>query len=455
LDPQVPVAWTAALPPKVNLAAAGPCAGAGCRSLPGSAAQDGDEGIYASLAGRFDISATNQISSLPAPSSGWLDIGYTSQATPQWRQTFRVLCEASRPAPTSALGVQCGLPSALNIGVWRMSFQGAGFGGAFSARDWQFNFGRDDGINVLVASALDTPLQDFDVDPSWGIQVNVPGGFHLIGTSSGVDLIQADVPFGQVFAGASPQGSFGGVQFDGDTISGDISVLSSAGQMQIIGDVTLRLGDFNLSSGLSTSDFNLAISHVLRNRATMQLSWSSTDGFGTAYMVPGGPTAKMSWSNDNGFKIAVMSSIDLGTRPVTVAPQGGVALGFTPPGAFNSAPPAVDFRWPFAAAAPPVPATSAPSSASATVIIRLCLDGTADSTCRQAEVRGPLQVSVDGQLTTATGGRVLLSPGSHVITAPIELLPGHFVALGALSCNLTIAASTVSYCDLSVHNATP
>lgn len=336
-----------------------------------------------------------------------------------------------------------------------MSFQAAGFEGAFSARDWHVNVGNDDGISVLIASAMQTPLEDFDVQPAWGMQVNVPGGFHLIGTSSGVDLIQADVPFGQVFAGTAPQGSFGGVQFDGDAISGNISALFSTDQTQIIGDVTLRLGDFNLSSGLSTSDFSVAVSHVLRNRATMQLSWSSADGFGTAYMIPRGPTAKMSWSNDNGFKIAVMSLIDLGTPPIAVAPQGGMAVGFTPPGAFNTAPPAVDFRMPFAAAAPAIPGTSAPSSASATVIIRLCVDGTADSTCRPAEIRGPLQVSVDGQLAAATGGRVLVSPGYHVITAPVELLPGHFVALGTLSCNLTVAASTVSFCDLPVHNAVP
>lgn len=270
-----------------------------------------------------------------------------------------------------------------------------------------------------------------------------------------MNLIQADVPFGQIFAGAAPQGSFGGVQFDGDTISGSITALSSADQMQIIGDVNLRLDDFNLSSGLSTSDFNLAVSHALRNGAMMEFSWSSTDGFGTAYMIPRGPTARMSWSNDNGFKIAIISLIDLGMPPVAVAPEGGMALGFTPPVAFNPAPPAVDFRWPFASAAPPGSGTSAPSSGSATVIIRLCVDGTADSPCRPAEVRGPLQVSVDGQLAAATGGRLLVSPGYHVITAPVELLPGHFVALGALSCNLTVAASTVSFCDLPVHNVAP
>jgi hypothetical protein len=407
---------------------------------------------HSALAAPLEVSAPNQLRSLPAPQSGWFDIGYTSAANPPWKQLLNGFCETSRPAPSSAPGVQCGLPSASNIGTWRLSFQAAGLEGAFTARDWHLNLGNDGGISVLVASALQTPLDDFDVDPSWGVQLNLPGGFHILGTASGVDLVQADVSFGQVFGGVAPQGSFAGVQFDGETVSGDISALSSVGQVQIIGDVTARIGEFNVSSALSTSDFNFTVSRVLRNRATVQLSWSTSDGFGTAYTIPGGPTARLSWSTDNGLKFTVVSLISLGTQPFAVAPQGGMALGFTPPGAFNSTPPAVNFRLPFATAAqPPVPETAAARSASATVIIRFCVDGTTDGACRQAEVRTPLQLSVDGQLVTATGLRILLSPGFHVIAVPAELLPAHLVALGALTCNLTVAASTVAFCDLSVH----
>lgn len=174
LDLPVPIALAAPAPRADLMAAA--CAGPACGPVSGSAPQDGNAGVYASLAGRFDVSAAPQLQSLPAPQSGWFDLGYTSTANPQWKQSLGVVCEATRPAPTSALGVQCGLPSALNIGVWRMSFQAAGFEGAFSARDWHVNVGNDNGISVLIASAMQTPLDDFNVDPSWGMQVNVPGG---------------------------------------------------------------------------------------------------------------------------------------------------------------------------------------------------------------------------------------------------------------------------------------
>jgi hypothetical protein len=427
------------------------CAGPACRQpLPGGSGQG--TGTGAPIAAGFEIAAPTKPIALPAPQSGWFDIGYTAPANPPWKRLLAGLCEASRPTPVSALGAQCAAPFASNIGIWRMSFQAAGVEGAFSARDWHLNIGSDDGISVLVASALQTPLDDFDVTPSWGIQLTVPGGWRFIGTSSGVDLVQADVSFGQVFGGVAPQGAFAGVQFDGDTVSGAISALSSVGQVQIIGDVTARLGEFTIGSTLSTSDFSFAVSRVLRNRAMLQLSWSTSDGFGTVYVIPGGPTAKLSWSGDYGFKIAVMSVYGIGDQPL-VAPQGGMALGFSRPDALSPAPLAVDFRMPFASA--PVPGISTLPSGSATVVIRLCVQGSTDSACRQAEFRGPVQISVDGQLMAAAGGRVLVSPGYHVITVPVELLPAHLVAVGALTCNQTFAASTVTFCDLPVRGPDP
>lgn len=449
--PPSPAALSVMLP-RDSVLASTACAGMACHSTADPAAREAGEGLYSALAPRLEISAPNQLRSLPAPKSGWVDMGYTPQGSPVWRQMLAVMCESARPSPVSALGVQCGLPSVSNTGIWRMSFQAGGLEGAFSAKDWHFNVGNDDGISVLVASALQTPLDDFDVDPSSGVQITLPGGLQILGTSSGVDLVQFNVSFGQAFAGVTPLGPIGGVQFDGDTVSGNISALASAGGTQIIGDVTVQAGDFTITSQATTSDFSLGVSHTIRNGSTIELGWSSSDGLLTAYLIRGGPAVRLSWSNDNGFKIAITSYLGLGSQPI-VAPQSGMALGFTPASAVNMSPSSVDFRWALAQSS--APKAPSPPAASATVVIRFCTDRVGDSVCRAADSHPPLQVLVDGQSVTTTDGRISVAPGRHTFTVPVELIPPHLAALSGLTCDLTVAASTVGFCDLPVHSSVP
>ncbi len=456
LDPQPPIALSAVMPRDAGVATT-VCAGSACRSPGGPTTQPAREdsaSIYSSLAALLQISAPTQLRILPAPPSGWVDIGYVSPATPRWKQSLGLICEASQLATPSSLRAQCGLPSAANSGVWGMSFQAAGLEGAFSSGGWHLNMSTPSGINVLVASALQTPLQDFDIDSSWGVRVSTPWGLQLIGTSSGIQVLQyIDLSFGQLFAGITPQGPIGGLQFEGDTVNGNISALMSAGQLQAIGDVTVRAGDFDFTSTLTTSDFQLGVSYTFRDGPTVQLSWSNVGGFSAAYMIPNGPTVQLSLSSDNSFTISLTAPLGSGVWP-TIAPVGGGALGFTPSSAFNTIAPSMHFRWPLATSAqPPVPAAPGLPPASATVVIRFCVDSNGDGVCRQAESRPPSRALVDGQPTTTTDGRISVSPGHHTITVPLELVPARLVPLGDLTCDLTISASTVGFCDLLVHHA--
>jgi len=308
---------------------------------------------------------------------------------------------------------------------------------------------------VLVASALQTPLQDFDIDPSWGIQVTTPGGLQIIDTSLGVQILQyIDLSFGQLFAGITPQGPMSGLQFQGDTVSGNISALMSSGQIQAVGDVTVQAGDFNFTAALTISDLQLGVAYTIRNGSTVQLSWSNRGGVSIAYMIPSGPTVQLSLSNDNSFQIALTMPLGLGIQPTAVTPLGGPTLSFTPPSPFTTSASSMHFRWPLPALAPPsIPAASVLPPASATVVIRFCVDSNGDGACRQAESHPPLQVLVDGQPTTTTGGRISVSPGHHTITVPLELIPSRLVPLRDLTCDLTIPASTVGFCDLPVRSS--
>jgi hypothetical protein len=472
--PQPPITLSAVMPRDTGVATT-VCAGAACRAQgkPATpAAHEDSESIYSSLAASLQISAPKQPRVLPAPPSGWVDIGYVSPAPPRWKRTLAPICEASQSATPSALRAQCG-PSATDSGVWGMSFQAAGLEGAFSSAGWHLNASFPSGFEVLVASALQTPLQNFVMDSSWGIRVSTPWGLQIIGASSGIQVLKYfDLSFGQLFAGITPQGPITGLQFEGETVNGNISGLMSGGQVQVVGDVTVRAGDFEFTSTLSssycppatfdvpldlnlcspTSDLQLGVSYTFRNGPTVELSWSSAGGWSAAYMIPNGPTLQLSLSTDSSFGITLTSPIGSGVWP-TIAPLGRAAFGFTQPSPFDPIASSMHFRWPLATVAqPPVPAAPGPSSASATVVIRFCVDN-GDGVCRPAESRPPSRALVDGQSTATTDGRISLSPGHHTITVPLDLVPSRLVPLGDLTCDLTVSASTVGFCDLPVHRA--
>lgn len=94
-DPRLPIELLALLPRDFG-GATTVCAGVSCRTPVGAASQVApyaNASSYSAFAAGLEVAVPNQLRSLPAPESGWVDLGYTPPGSPTCRQMLAVMCE--------------------------------------------------------------------------------------------------------------------------------------------------------------------------------------------------------------------------------------------------------------------------------------------------------------------------------------------------------------------------
>lgn len=378
-----------------------------------------------SPADSVDASNPGETPGASTASSGWVEMASQPGPPPGGPQLAPVCGEYHAALPTTVLPT-C-LPSTTwASGTWGLAFQyGALEGGFAGNNNWHLSVNTPSGMRISTAVALQTPLQDFGALPLWGIGVRTQGGLEVIETSLGVQVVQhVDIPGGEFFAGNTPEGRVGGVQFTVGSLTGNVTALLADGQVQTVGTLSLNGGDVGLT--------------ISQDPMSLQ--------FGISYAMPNGPTFQAFWSSMVGFQIGLMMRLD--ESPIT-ASLGSASLAIDVPPAPDGSLPSARFRWSLPEAAGVLAqATPTPSSSPTLLVVRACVDAQRTGTCGQAEPLLRLRFLMDGEPMIATNVVITIAPGHHIVTVPVEAAPPHLVPLRGLTCDLTVPASSVAVCDL-------
>ncbi len=399
--------------------------------------------------------------------AGWAEVMYQPHPPFAGAETLSMLCENPLPGMPSSLRVACDAPTA--SGTWAVSFQHGDTDGAVTPGGWHLHLQPQGGVHVSAASYFPTPLQDFGVAPTWGVDARTRGGFELIDTPQGVDLFQHVALWGtDASAGTTPLGPMVGVQLSEGAFAARGLALLTAGQVVTAGALTLRAGDtsFTYAAGPTGNalagrltryplDFTVSLTGVgpqvglaydMRNGQAVQASWSSANGFQLTLTAPLGEVGART-AVTPGAAQAVARYETSSTTPQATVPVGPGSLALTESLPAGRAP-FVQVTWPLPRplpAAAPAPPASVPS---ATLIVRACVSTRGDGVCTPSDPPVLVTVLVDGKRVATEGVGIPVPPGQHVVTIPEDAVPPLLVPVHGLTCDLTIPDFSVGICEV-------